>query len=58
MNHSHLELLDLEGMIKFEVLVVDKFVLDHFAILCLRLGMPCLPVTSDTRFLHCSRGSE
>ncbi len=37
-EYSRLELLGLEGIIIFDVLVVEKFADEHFAIFCLPLG--------------------
>ncbi len=37
-EYSRLELLGLEGIIKFDVLVVEKFGVEHFAIFCFPLG--------------------
>ncbi len=37
-EYLRLELLGLEGIIKFDVLVVEKFEVEHFAIFCLPLG--------------------
>ena len=50
-EYSRLELLGLEGIIKFDVLVVEKFAVEHFAIFCVPLGKRCRSVTSYTRFL-------
>ena len=50
-EYSRLELLGLEGIIKFDVLVVEKFAVEHFAIFCVPLGKRCWSVTSYTRFV-------
>ncbi len=50
-EYSRLELLGLEGIIKFDVLVVEKFAVEHFAIFCVPLGKRCRSVTFYTRFV-------
>ena len=50
-EYSRLELLGLEGIIKFDVLVVEKFAVEQFAIFCVPLGKRCRSVTSYTRFV-------
>ena len=47
-EYSSIELLGLEGIIKFDVLVVEKFAVEHFAIFCVLLVKRCQSVTSYT----------
>ncbi len=47
-EYSRLELLGLEDIVKFNVLVVEKFAFEHFAIFCVLLGKCCRSVTFYT----------
>ena len=50
-EYSRLEPLGFEGMINFEVLVVEKFAFEHSAISCVPVGKRFRSVTSSgTRF--------
>ena len=51
-KYSRLEPLGFEGMIGFEVLVVEKFEFEHSAIFCVPVGKRFRSVTSGTRFVH------
>ncbi len=54
-EYSHLELLGLEFIIKFDMLMIEKFAVEHFAIFCVLLSNRCRSVTSYTRFVHILR---
>ena len=47
-KYSHLEILELKNIIKFDVLVVEKFAVEHFAMFCVPLSKCCRSVTSYT----------
>ena len=51
-EYSRLNLLGLEGIIKIDVLVVEKFTIEYFAIFCVSLSQHCWSVTFYTRFVQ------
>ncbi len=51
-KYSRLKLLGLEDIIKFDVLVVEKFAVEHFAIFCVPLGKRYRLLTFYTRFVQ------
>ena len=51
-KYSRLELLGLESRIKFDVLRVEKFAVEHFTIFCLSLGKRCRSMIAYTRFVQ------
>ncbi len=51
-EYSRLELLGLEGIIKFDVLVVEKFAVEHFAIFCVPLGDFLHPICTSSGGVH------
>ncbi len=50
-EYSRLELLGWEGIIEFDMLVVEKFTSEHFAIFRLLLSKRCRSVASYNRFV-------
>ncbi len=47
-EYSHLELLGSQGIIKFDMLVVEKFAVEHFAIFCIPINQHFQSVTFHT----------
>ncbi len=47
-EYSHLELLGLNSIIEFDMLVFKKFAVEHFAIFCLMLSKRCRSLTFYT----------
>ncbi len=51
-EYSRPVLISLERIINLEVLLVEKFAVEHFAIFCLPLGKRCRSVTSYNQFVY------
>ncbi len=50
-EYSRLELSGLKGIIKFDILMVEKFAVENFTIFCLPLSKRCRSVTFYIRFV-------
>ena len=49
---SRVPRLGLEGIMKFDVLVIEKFVVEHFAISSVQLGKRCRSLNFYNQFVH------